>query len=63
MRFDKVIKKIVSGIKKGIDLFMDVINGKISIKDIVNRLITALKGLPNKVMFEYLTVFYHCPFP
>jgi len=50
LRFDKVIKNIAGGVKKGIDLFMDIINGKLSIKDIIKRLITALKELPLKVM-------------
>jgi hypothetical protein len=41
---------MAGGVKKGIDLFMDIITGKFSIKDIVKRLITALKELPLKVM-------------
>ncbi|XP_052090897.1 uncharacterized protein LOC127727822 [Mytilus californianus] len=49
LRFDKVVKNIVGGIKKGINLFMDVISGRLSIKTIVQNLVKALKGLPAKV--------------
>ncbi|VDI70196.1 Hypothetical predicted protein [Mytilus galloprovincialis] len=49
LRFDKVVKNIVGGIKKGIDLFMDIISGRLSIKTIVQNLVKALKGLPAKV--------------
>lgn len=48
LRFDKVIKDIVTGIKKGINLFKEIISGK-GIKGIIDNLIEALKSLPEKV--------------
>ncbi|VDH91582.1 Hypothetical predicted protein [Mytilus galloprovincialis] len=48
-KFDKKVKEIVDAIETGVRLFKDLIGGKISIKDIVNEFIDALKELPGKV--------------
>lgn len=48
LRFDKVIKDIVNGIKSGVDLFKEIISGK-GIKGIIEDFIDALETLPQKV--------------
>ncbi|CAG2189963.1 unnamed protein product [Mytilus edulis] len=48
-QFDTKVKEIVDAIETGVQLFKDLIGGQISIKDIVNEFIDALKELPGKV--------------
>ena len=47
--FDKKVKEIINGIKTGVQLMKDIINGKFSIKDIVAKFVDALQELPGKV--------------
>lgn len=47
-RFDEIIRDIVNGIKKGVDLFKQIISGE-GIKGIINKLVAALESLPEKV--------------
>ncbi|CAG2209692.1 unnamed protein product [Mytilus edulis] len=55
-QFDKKVKEIVDGIETGVRLFKDLIGGQISIKDIVNEFIDALKELPGKTLVQTITV-------
>ncbi|XP_052083536.1 uncharacterized protein LOC127720827 [Mytilus californianus] len=48
-QFDKKVKEIVEGIATGVQMFKDLIGGQISMKEIVNEFIDALKELPVKV--------------
>lgn len=48
-RFDKVIKNIVGAVEDGVNLFRDIINGKLNIKDITQKFVDALEQLPQKV--------------
>lgn len=50
MRFDKIIRDIVNGIKKGVDLFKEIISGK-GLKHIIEDFISAVQSLPEKVMY------------
>ena len=50
MRFDKVIRDIVNGIKTGVDLFKEIISGK-GLKRIIEDFISALQSLPEKVIY------------
>ena len=50
MRFDKIIRDIVNGIKKGVDLFKEIISGK-GLKRIIEDFISAVQSLPKKVMY------------
>jgi hypothetical protein len=43
------VKEIVSAIGAGVNLFKDLVGGKISFKEIVNEFISALQELPGKV--------------
>ncbi|XP_021353372.1 uncharacterized protein LOC110450253 [Mizuhopecten yessoensis] len=47
--FDKSIKNIVNAVETGVNLFKDIIDGKFSIKDIVQSFVDALQELPGKV--------------
>jgi hypothetical protein len=49
VKFDKKVKEIVSAIGAGVNLFKDLVGGKISFKEIVNEFISALQELPGKV--------------
>lgn len=48
-QFDNKVKEIVEGIATGVQMFKDLIGGRISIKNIVNEFIDALHQLPVKV--------------
>lgn len=48
-RFDKVVKNIIGAVEDGVDLFRDIISGKLSIKDITQKFVDALEQLPQKV--------------
>jgi hypothetical protein len=50
IRFDKIIRGIVNGIKKGVDLFKEIISGK-GLKRIIEDFISAVQSLPEKVMY------------
>ena len=50
IRFDKIIRNIVNGIKKGVDLFKEIISGK-GLKRIIEDFISAVQSLPEKVMY------------
>jgi hypothetical protein len=50
MRFDKIIRDIVNGIKIGVDLFKEIISGK-GLKRIIEDFISAVQSLPKKVMY------------
>jgi hypothetical protein len=50
IRFDKIIRGIVNGIKKGVDLFKEIISGK-GLKHIIEDFISAVQSLPEKVMY------------
>ena len=50
MRFDKIIRDIVNGIKIGVDLFKEIISGK-GLKRIIEDFISAVQSLPEKVMY------------
>lgn len=56
MRFDKIIRGIVNGIKKGVDLFKEIISGK-GLKGIIEDFISALQSLPEKVTYILIIVF------
>lgn len=47
--FSKKLKEISEGIKIGVQLFKDIISGKLNIKDVINELIHAISILPQKV--------------
>lgn len=47
--FSKKIKQVVAGIKEGVELFKNLVKGKISIKDYVDELVSAISELPKKV--------------
>ena len=49
LKFDKKVKEIVSAIGAGVNLFKDLVGGKISFKEIINEFISALQELPGKV--------------
>ena len=52
-RFDKIIRDIVNGIKKGVDLFKEIISGK-RLKSVIENLISALQSLPEKVIYNLI---------
>lgn len=47
--FSKKLKEISEGIKIGVQLFKDIISGRLNIKDVINELIHAVSVLPQKV--------------
>lgn len=47
--FSKKLKEISEGIKIGVQLFKDIISGRLNIKDVINELIQAISILPQKV--------------
>lgn len=47
--FSKKLKDISEGIKIGVQLFKDIISGRLNIKDVINELIHAISVLPQKV--------------
>ena len=53
-QFDENVKKIISAIKDGVELFTDLINGRIDLKDIFDKLVDALNALPDKVILVTL---------
>lgn len=48
--FSKKLKEISEGIKEGVQLFKDIISGRLNIKDVINELIHAISTLPQKVL-------------
>ncbi|KAL5015117.1 hypothetical protein ScPMuIL_009387 [Solemya velum] len=50
--FGNVIKDIISAVKKGIDLFREIINGDIVIQDIIKEFAAALEEMPAKVIMS-----------
>jgi len=50
IRFDKIIRDIVNGIKNGVDLFKEIISGK-GLKRIIEDFISAVQSLPEKVIY------------
>ncbi|VDI06315.1 Hypothetical predicted protein [Mytilus galloprovincialis] len=48
--FDGAIKGIVGGIKDGIDLFKQIISGKLSFKQMITDFVEALENLPKTVV-------------
>lgn len=47
--FSKKIKQVVAGLKEGVNLFKDLVKGRISIKDYIDELVSAISDLPQKV--------------
>lgn len=47
--FSKKLKEISEGIKEGVQLFKDIISGKLNLKDIISELVHAIVTLPQKV--------------
>lgn len=47
--FSKKIKQVVAGLKEGVNLFKNLVKGKISIKDYIDELVSAISDLPQKV--------------
>ena len=47
--FSKKLKEISEGIKEGVQLFKDIISGKLNLKDIISELVHAIVTLPRKV--------------
>nr|XP_022327831.1 uncharacterized protein LOC111127102 [Crassostrea virginica] len=48
--FSKKLKEISEGIKEGVQLFKDIISGKLNLKDIISELVHAIVTLPQKVL-------------
>ena len=47
--WDNLIDKVVGNVKKGIELFRDLISGKIDFEQIITNFVTTLEQLPGKV--------------
>ena len=47
--FSKKIKEVVAGLKEAVQMFKDLVKGRISIKDYIDELVSAISDLPNKV--------------
>lgn len=47
--FSKKIKQVVAGLKEAVQMFKDLVKGRISIKDYIDELVSAISDLPNKV--------------
>ena len=47
--FSKKLKEISEGIKEGVQLFKDIISGRLNLKDIISELVDAIATLPKKV--------------
>lgn len=47
--FSKKLKEISEGIKEGVQLFKDIISGRLNLKDIISELVHAVVTLPQKV--------------
>ena len=47
--FSKKLKEISEGIKEGVQLFKDIISGRLNLKDIISELVHAIVTLPQKV--------------
>lgn len=54
--FSKKLKEIVDGIKSGVQLFKDIISGRLNLKDIISELIHAIASLPQKVIFRIVLI-------
>lgn len=54
--FDGAIKGIVGGIKDGIDLFKQIISGKLSFKKMITDFVDALENLPKTVRTIYFLI-------
>ncbi|XP_062616045.1 uncharacterized protein LOC134277750 [Saccostrea cucullata] len=48
--FSRKLKEIVEGVKAGVQLFKDIISGKLNLKDIIADFIDAITHLPEKVL-------------
>lgn len=53
--FSKKLKEISEGIKIGVQLFKDIISGRLNINDVINELIHAISVLPQKVSTSYFS--------
>lgn len=47
--FSKKIKEVVAGMREGVNMFKDLVSGRISIKDYIDELVSAIAELPSKV--------------
>ncbi|XP_062579219.1 uncharacterized protein LOC134241150, partial [Saccostrea cucullata] len=50
LNFSKKLADIVNGIKSGVQLFKDLISGRLSLKKVIDDFVSAITSLPNKVV-------------
>lgn len=59
INFSRKLGKIVGGIKKGIQLFKDLISGRLSLKKIVENIMLAFTSIPNRVSLQQNRTFLY----
>ena len=61
--FSNKLKEITRGIKEGVQLFKDIISGRLNLRDTISELVHAIVNLPHKVStlinYFYVTLVFN----